>query len=333
MANCTVTSHEEIKKTVANLLSRKKTDGGIKSIYFVACGGSKAGLNPGAYFLQHESSNLIVDNITANEFVHDVPRNVGKNTIVVTMSQMGNTKETVAAAELAKKKGAASITISVRNDVPIAKFSDAHLLYDEDLYTDVLNGCMVLTLRLGIELLNQIEGYKNYDLALESFEKLGMITEKAVEMVSERAREFAEECKAEPVIYTMGSGPSHYAAYMNCICLLMEMEWIHSNCIHSGEFFHGPFEITDMRTPFIVFENEGKTRVLDDRAIKFLKTYGKKIYIIDSKEFGINIIDDAVIDYFNGPLLWSVSLVYMKELAAAKRHPLMMRRYMYKVEY
>ncbi len=39
----------------------------------------------------------------------------------------------------------------------------------------------------------------------------------------------------------------------------MEMQWLHSNAIHSGEFFHGPFEITDYDDTLYFSESIGNT--------------------------------------------------------------------------
>ena len=50
-----------------------------------------------------------------------------------------------------------------------------------------------------------------------------------------------------------------------------EMQWIHSSAIHSGEYFHGPFEITDKDVPFIMMMSTGRTRALDQRALDFLQ--------------------------------------------------------------
>ncbi len=61
-------------------------------------------------------------------------------------------------------------------------------------------------------------------------------------------------------------------------CIFMEMQWIHSACIHSGEFFHGPFEITDANTPFFFQFSEGNTRAVDERALNFLKKYDQRYH-------------------------------------------------------
>ena len=81
------------------------------------------------------------------------------------------------------------------------------------------------------------------------------------------------------------------------ICIFMEMQWIHSGTIHTGEFFHGPFEVTDANTPFVIQVSEGSTRELDERCLKFLHTYAKRIEVLDAKELGRSSI----------PLSWTTS--------------------------
>ena len=94
----------------------------------------------------------------------------------------------------------------------------------------------------------------------------------ANEFIDPQSREVvAEECtKTRSSSTSMGSGSANYSvAYSFAICLLMEMQWVNSSAIHSGEYFHGPFEITDRETPFIILMSEGRTRPLDQRASGF----------------------------------------------------------------
>ena len=111
------------------------------------------------------------------------------------------------------------------------------------------------------------------------------------------------------------------------------MQWINSACIHTGEFFHGPFEITDKEIPFILQLSEGSTRALDERAVAFLNQYAKRVEILDAKELGLSTIDVTVVDYFNHSLFNNVYVIYNKALADVRQHPLTTRRYMWKVEY
>ncbi len=67
----------------------------------------------------------------------------------------------------------------------------------------------------------------------------------------------------------MGSGPSFGAAHQESICIPAGNENQPAS-IHSGEYFHGPFEITGRAMPFILPQSSGRTRPLDDRAIRLL---------------------------------------------------------------
>jgi fructoselysine-6-P-deglycase FrlB-like protein len=154
-----------------------------------------------------------------------------------------------------------------------------------------------------------------------------------MEQVADRAQSFAQEYQKDTFIYTIGSGASYGAAYMESICILMEMQWINSASLHSGEFFHGPFEITDKSIPFMLQISEGHTRELDVRVLKFLQKYALRFEVFDAKELGLSVIDEDVIDYFNHSLFNNVYTVYNEALARIRRHPLSVRRYMWQVDY
>ncbi|MDO5575247.1 MAG: SIS domain-containing protein [bacterium] len=328
-----VTSFEEMKEMIAEIVEKMKKKGGIKNVYCLACGGSHACLYPMEYFLRTEAKNIAVHSITSNEFVYAMPKAVDENTLVFAMSLMGGTKETVEAAKAAKAAGATVVALCAKHEVPLVEPADYTVIYRIDIGYPVEEQNQMKILTLAVELLNQTEGYVNYDAMLDGYDKIGEICTKAIRQVKDRAIEFGRDYKDEPVLYTMASGASSKVAYMQSICMFMEMEWVHSSSIHCGEFFHGPFEVTDYETPFMIFMGEGRTRYLDERALKFLRTYAKKVIVIDAKELGLDTISDEVIEYFNPILHWAVGLEYAEGLAQAKKHPIFMRRYMYKVEY
>ncbi len=192
---------------------------------------------------------------------------------------------------------------------------------------------MAFGLKLAVEILNQIEGYENYDEMMNGFDRIDGIVKHSKEFLTPRAKAFAQQYKDEKLIYMMGSGANYCVAYSFAICLLMEMQWVNSSAIHTGEYFHGPFEITDRETPFIILMSEGRTRPLDQRALDFLNRFAEKVIIIDAKELGLETIDDKVSEFFN-PLLMGAALnCYSYELSIARKHPLSCRRYMWKLKY
>ena len=101
----------------------------ITHVYFVACGGSYAGLYPAKYFLQSEAKDLIIGHYSSNEFCHATPKALGKDSIVITQSFSGTTPETVRAAGIAQEAGAASIAVTYDAESPLAKNGDHVVTY------------------------------------------------------------------------------------------------------------------------------------------------------------------------------------------------------------
>ncbi len=331
---------DQIKEIVREIIARKQEKGGVKSLYFVGCGGSYGALIPAKIFMEKECTTIRSALISSNEFVHNTPEDFGENSIICLSCHKGNTPETIAAAKLGKEKGAAVIVLTWLSESEIIPCADYVVQYEFDASPDHLEGkidyagektlCAVM---IAAEVVNQTEGYANYDDLQEGLTLITDVIRRARAQVGERALAFAEEYKDDSFIYTMGSGAGYGAAYMESICIFMEMQWIHSGCIHTGEFFHGPFEVTDHSSPFVIQIGEGSTRALDERALAFLRTYAKRVEVLDAKELGLSVIKASVVDYFNHSLFNNVYPIYNHALANARRHPLATRRYMWKVPY
>lgn len=306
----------------------------IQSVFFVGCGASKADLYPAKYFLDQESKKLRISHYTANEFNYAVPSSVDETAIVITASLGGTTPETVQANAVAKSKKAHVISLTRTVDSPLTKDAD-YVIYHgfSESYAAKLEKTGY-ALQLAMEILHQVEGYDNYDKMKEAFAGIYDFCDQAAQNVRLDAKKFAAEYKDDSVIYVMSSGATHEVAYSTSICLMMEMQWINSGTFHSGEFFHGPFEIVDKNVPFILLMNEGKTRKIDSRALTFLERFDAKTTVVDALDHGLSsLVPAEVIDYFNPMVITAVFRVYAEELAIAREHPLTKRRYMWKLEY
>ncbi|MBV9526764.1 MAG: hypothetical protein JOZ79_00130, partial [Sphingomonas sp.] len=122
-------------------------------------------------------------------------------------------------------------------------------------------------------------------------------------------------------------------AYAFAICILQEMQWVDSAAIHAGEYFHGPFEITDFDVPFIQLVGLGAERAMDERALAFAQKYSKRMTIFDANELGVAALPSTVAQYL-APLVFAPVLrTYAEKLGAARGHPLTVRRYMWQMEY
>lgn len=321
-------------QTLVKTLMAKAKDGvQISEVFLVACGGSLVDLYPGKFFLGSESSLLRTDLYTGNEFVHAVPKVLGERSVVILCSHSGGTPEMIEAVKVAQKAGSLTVTLTHNKSSEIADYADHNIVYEWGDESSVQNNPMAITLALCLEILQHAEGYANYGEFQDALKKIDAIVAAARKKVGERVVTFAETYKNEKMFYTLSSGASYGHAYGLAICSLMEMQWLHASAIHSGEFFHGPFEVTDKKTNFIVLVNEGRTRPLDQRVIVFLKKYAKNYVIIDAKELGLDVLPASVVEFFNPILFYSVLCDYREALAKIRNHPLETRRYMGIVEY
>lgn len=310
-----------------------KKENGIKEIFLVACGGSLVDMYLSKYFLENEAKELKVFLYTSNEFAHVVPKALGQDSLVVLCSHGGSTNETVQAAKIAKENGAATIGLTFNKDGKLLNYSDYSLLYQWGEETNVKDNPMAIIFAIVVEVMKLNEGFQAYEKIQQGLEMVNGVIVRASKLVEKRAEQFAEKYQQEKMFYVMSSGASYGHAYGFSICSLMEMQWVHASAIHSGEYFHGPFEVTDKETPYILLMNEGRTRALDERALTFLQKYAEKVEVVDCKELGINTIDDEVVEYFNPIVFYSILSIYRSKLADRRQHPLETRRYMGKVAY
>ena len=257
--------------------------GNIHDVFLTACGGSLVDLYPGYYFINAESETMHSLWITAKELIVSPSRFIKKGALVILCSHGGNTGETVEAAKLAKERGAAIITMTHNPDSICAKEEMNPVVYSWENDTNEKDKPQGIVLRVLNELMKlQEPSYAKYDAVLDGLEKADGIVRTAVKKVKNRTWVFAEKYFEEPFLYIMGSGASYSQAYGFAICSLQEMQWMDCCYLHSGEYFHGPFECTDEDHLYILLMGTGAARVMDERALTFLQKYGKKYEVIDA---------------------------------------------------
>lgn len=322
----------EVKAIIAEIKEKMAERGGLKHVFFVACGGSKAAIFPGLYLLQSEAKNFGATTYTSNEFVHATPKELDDRCVAVICS-LKATPETVKAVETANAAGAVTIAMTGSMQTGMAKVGQYVVTYsngDDQVYSD---SNQANALRIGFELLHQLEGWDKYDKAMEAYSHIDAIVAEGKESCLAEAKAWAEKEKDEPIFYVLASGPNYGVAYSMCCCHFMEMQWKHAICLHTGEYFHGPFETTDKALPMVLIMSQGRTRALDERCLKFLKKYAENFIVIDFETLNKGRIDDSVAEFFNPVVLIPIERYYVSQMAEKRGHSMDMRRYMWKVEY
>lgn len=305
----------------------------IDRVYLVGCGGSSSLMYASKYVLDRESKTIDSDLYSSNEFVHRNPCQLNEKSLVILCSHFGKTPETVEAAKFAREKGALTVSLTFDADSPLAQVSEYVIVYEDGKGSSYTNESPAIMLELVLGLLAAKEGNEKFSDVVTSLENLHPILEQEKAKFLPRAKELAQSYKDEKVIYTMGSGANYGIAYWFAICLLMEMQWIHSHAIHAGEYFHGPFEVLDKDVPFIILLGLDETRPLEERSLEFTQKYGERLIIIDAKEFDLTGVAESVKGYIAPLVTQTLLRQFAEQLAEIRNHPLSTRRYMWKVPY
>jgi fructoselysine 6-phosphate deglycase len=305
----------------------------ISRVVLTACGGSYAVMLPAEYFLGTSATELEAVALNAAEFTARGSSRVDSDTLVILCSHSGTTPETVTAAEYARSRGALTVAFTHEPDSPLARASEYVIGYQHGPEKSESYVAPALLLRLIARVLEVRESGELVGAVDEAVAALQTLVPQARAAHTEPADAWAFATRREPLIYTMAAGSNYGSAYSFAICLLQEMQWVHSAAIHAGEYFHGPFEITDVDVPFIALLGLDETRPVEQRAVDFLTQHSERALILDAQTFGLEQID-ARIRGVVAHLLFNVVLrTYADALADHRGHPLSVRRYMWRMEY
>jgi len=318
-------------QSVISAVEAKKTP---NHIYLVGCGASFAVFKPVEYYLNLETTTPATA-YTANEFNYATPKSLGSESLVLTCSHSGATPETVAATRLAREKGALVISFCHQDAAgsPLEQEADHTFHYEWGDDIDMSDGKEASLYYFLFGLLNVLNPSEKYKIVAENIHKVGPVVVKCRQDWDRRADEYARKHKRSQLIYTMASGSSFGAIYIYSVCLMLEMQWIHSQAFHSGEYFHGPFEITDYDVPFIIVKGVDECRYLDERAEAFCKKFSEDVHVIDCAEFDMLDVAPEARGYFANIALSAVLRLHAAWLAEHRGHPFSVRRYMWKMEY
>ncbi|WP_128426579.1 glutamine--fructose-6-phosphate transaminase (isomerizing) [Gudongella oleilytica] len=294
----------------------------INKIYVVGCGTAyHAGL-VGRYLLQ-EFLKVDAQAEIASEFRYS-DHYIDDKTLVVIVSQSGETMDTIGALKAAKAKGARILSITNVVGSSIARESD-DIFYtwagpeiavaSTKAYTTQLTAFYILALYFG-KLKGTLED-KCYDEILAELKTLPGKVEASLPAFAEKAKAAAQEIKDSKSIFYLGRGLDYYTALEGAL-KLKEISYIHTEAFPAGELKHGTIALIEEGTPVIAVATQQSIYEKMVSNIKEVKARGAVVTGITRKRnTDLSEVADTVIyleESFNifMPLL---SVVYPQLLA------------------
>jgi glucosamine--fructose-6-phosphate aminotransferase (isomerizing) len=235
---------------------------GFARVVLVACGTSYHAALVGRHYLER-LAGVPVEADIASEFRYRDPR-VGPDTLVVALSQSGETADTLGAVQVAKAKGAA--VVAVCNVVGSALAREAHgVLYvhagpeisvaSTKTFTATVTALYLLALHIG-RVRGTVAAEAGRRLLADLLE-LPRIIETALgteEAVADLARTLAH---FRDFLY-LGRGLQHPLALEGAL-KMKELSYVHAEGYAGGEMKHGPIALIDADMPVVALMPQDAT--------------------------------------------------------------------------
>ncbi len=228
---------------------------GIEQICIVACGTSYYAGQVGKYLIE-KLAQIPVEVEIASEFRYRHPV-LRKNTLVLTVSQSGETADTLAAIRLAKEKGCKTLSICNVKNSSIDREAHGHLYMNSGPEIGVASTkAFVSTLTLMNLLavsIGQVRGTLNKEKEEEHIQALMRLPAQmevvlAYDKYFDEASESLKEFKG--FLY-MGRGVN-YPIAMEGALKLKELAYLHAEGYAAGEMKHGPLALIDEKMAILM---------------------------------------------------------------------------------
>ena len=224
-------------------------------LYIVACGTAYHSGLVGKYLIE-EMVNIPVEVEVASEFRYKKPI-LDENTLVVVVSQSGETADTLAALRLAKNKGSQVLALVNVKGSTISREAD-EVIYlragpeiavaSTKAYVNMVTAFYLLTLYLG-EVKESITNQKKNKMIKDILRLPDLAREtikRSEEIVKNKAKEFENINSA----FFIGRNIDYTLALEGAL-KLKEISYIHAEAYPAGELKHGTLALIEEGTPVI----------------------------------------------------------------------------------
>jgi fructoselysine-6-phosphate deglycase len=318
------------KRSEIEKIVEKVSVEGYKNIFLMGIGGTEFDFFQFEYFAK-KMSNVEITTINASDINILRSGNLTKDSVVITASESGTTKEIVCAAKWMTEEGIRVIAVT-KKDSDLGKLSsyvvEPVLRIDQCEYLYIMESLLIYGL---LYKRGDFDDYPEFaDQAKEIFPNLLDLRKQ----FEEKADEIAKNCHNAPYTIFTGSGASWGSVQLFAECVLEEMQWVRTRPITSANFFHGTLELVEPGVPVIITKNEDGFRAEDTRVEEFCKKIGAEYYVFDTKQFALNGINDKFREMF-AP--WIVAALFLDRLGVHyeryTKHNLKYRRYYKQFDY
>lgn len=270
----------------------------IDHIIFTACGTSYHASMIAASFLQEKASIYTTCEIASEMRFKNLI--ISRKTLVIAISQSGETADTIAAIKAARSKGAKILSIVNVNNSTISRFSDSNIFLNAGPELSVCSTkaftSQITVLYLFAIFMARLRSMKKN----ESFEHLSELKKiplkiKKIFKDADLIKEKADKYSKYENFFFLGRNLM-YPTAMEAALKLKEISYLNANAYPAGEMKHGPLALINPKLPIIAFCSNIKTYDKLLSSLMEAKARGAPILAFATKNSqGIEEIADDVI--------------------------------------
>ena len=289
----------------------------VENIHIVACGTSYHAGCVGKYWIEALSGvPTQVEIASEYRYRHVV---VPPKTLFVTLSQSGETADTLEALRMAKELGyLGSLTICNSAHSSMVRESDLVMMTQAGpeigvastkAFTTQLLSVLLVTLMLAKHRGLSVESEREFVANLTHAAAASDLALKMSDQLQELARDFADK---QHTLF-LGRGPMWPIA-MEGALKLKEISYIHAEAYAAGELKHGPLALIDEEMPVVVVAPNNELLDKLKSNMQVVRARGGQLYVFADTETGITSEDGMKViamphaDRLIAPIVYTVPL-------------------------
>ncbi len=288
-----------------------------KQVVIIACGTSRHAALIGRYLFSNLASKFC-EVVMGSEFEY-FANSIDKNTVVIAISQSGETADVIAGVKMAKAREARIISMVNVPSSTLTRMSDKtiYLNCGPELCvaaTKSFIAQLVLFYQLTFAMLNQLD---------QGRQKLREISKQIRENLNhngEKVRRLGREMKDRADFYFLARG-INYAIALEGALKLKEISYIHAEGMPAGELKHGTLALMEKGTPVLTICPDDYT--YSDTLSNAMETKARGAFVIGLSDKNNEIFDEWIelpkVDEMFYPLVSVVPLQLLAYYAAIAR--------------
>jgi glucosamine--fructose-6-phosphate aminotransferase (isomerizing) len=267
----------------------------VEAVQIIACGTSYHSGMVSKYWIE-KYAGIPCQVEVASEFRYR-DTVIAKNTLLITISQSGETADTLAALRKAKEKGLlASMTVCNVPGSSLVRESDLCLMTNAGpeigvastkAFTTQLTALLLLTVALAKR--NGMSAAAETEI-VEALHQLPALVEKALALdpiIEKMSQLFADKHHS----LFLGRGPMYPIAQEGAL-KLKEISYIHAEAYPAGELKHGPLALVDEDMPIIAVapKNDLLEKLVSN--LEEVKARGGELFVFAGESVNLHDLDD-----------------------------------------